>query len=274
MAKCVVELVEPVGVLGEPRAVDEVLLDEHREERTEAPGVGARAHLKVEVGELGRLAAARVDDDERPIGIVRDRLQDRASAREAVGLPRVLADEHRHLGVLVVARRVAPRPTEELAVDPELTGLLLRECVRAVRDAERAAGRAAVTAAEVVPLPTAAVIEDRRAAVGVADGAEPRRHLADRGVPVDLLERAVVATPERRRQSMPSVLVVVETQRLLARVALRRGMSLVTADALDAPPIESHFDAAVDAAEDARGLMPLSFRVAGHDASRSGEFCW
>ena len=72
-------------------------------------------------------------------GIVDDRLQHGAGAREAVRLPRVLADEHRDLGVLVVAGRVAAGPPEELTVDPELAGLLLRERVRRVDDAERAA---------------------------------------------------------------------------------------------------------------------------------------
>ena len=37
------------------------------------------------------------------LGIAGDLLQRRAGAREAVGLPRVLADEHRDLGVLEVA---------------------------------------------------------------------------------------------------------------------------------------------------------------------------
>ena len=41
-----------VDVLGEERVVDEVLLDERRRERGQAPGVAARAHAQVEVGEL------------------------------------------------------------------------------------------------------------------------------------------------------------------------------------------------------------------------------
>ena len=109
----------------------------------EAERVGARAHLEVEVGELGRLGAARVDHDQRAGRVVGDRLQDGARAREAVRLPRVLADEHRDLGVLEVAGRVAARAAEELAVDPELAGLLLRERVRGVaRRRTRRASRA------------------------------------------------------------------------------------------------------------------------------------
>ena len=56
-----------------------------------------------------------------------------------MGLPRVLADEHRHLGTLVVTGGVALRSTEKLTVDPELAGLLLRQRARTVARAEHAA---------------------------------------------------------------------------------------------------------------------------------------
>ena len=93
-------------------------------------------------------------------------------------------------------------------------------------------------AAEVVPLAAAAVVDDRLAAVGVADRAEAGGDLADRGVPVDLLERAVGPPAQRVQHPLAAaVLVVVEPQRLLARVALRRGMGLVAADPLEVPPV-------------------------------------
>ena len=170
-----------------------LLLHEHAEQRGQAEGVGAGAHLQVEVGELRGLRAARVDDDERARRVLGDLLQDDARAREPVRLPRVLADEHRDLGALEVGRRVAARAAEELAVDPELAGLLLRERVRHVAHAERRARGRAVGAAEVVPLPAAAVVEDRRAAVLVADRAQALGDLGDGGVPVDRLERPVGA---------------------------------------------------------------------------------
>ena len=115
--------------------------DEHAEQRGQAERVGARAHLQVEVGELRGLRAARIDHDQRAAGILGDLLEDDARAREAVRLPRVLADEHRDLGALEVGRRVAARAAEQLPVDPELAGLLLRERVRHVAHAERRAGR-------------------------------------------------------------------------------------------------------------------------------------
>ena len=54
--------------------------------------------------------------------------------------------------------------------------------------------------------------------------------LGDRGVPVDLLVAAVGAAAHRRGQPGAVVLVVVEPQRLVAGVALRRRMLLVAAD--------------------------------------------
>jgi hypothetical protein len=125
----------------------------------------------------------------------------------------------------------------------------------------------------VIALPTAAVVEDRLAAVFVADRRESRRDLGDRRVPVDLLVRAVDSTPERVEHTLDAtVLVVVEAQCLLAGVALRGGVRLVAADPLEAAAIiaEADLDAAVALAEDARRLLPVGdgrrreFRHATH----------
>ena len=83
------------------------------------------------------------------------------------------------------------------AVDPDLPALLLGDGAAAVPAAEPLVQRGAVGPAEMVSLPAAAVVEDLVAAVLVADGAEPLGHLADRGVPVDLLVRAVVTATQR-----------------------------------------------------------------------------
>ena len=58
-------LLEPVGVGGEPVARHRVLLHQHADHRGEQEGVGAGLHLEVDVGELGGLRAARIDDDQR-----------------------------------------------------------------------------------------------------------------------------------------------------------------------------------------------------------------
>src|SRR3954447_8002994 len=113
----------------------------------------------------------------------------------------------------------------------------------------------------MVPLPAAAVIEDRRATVLVAHRGEPRRDLFDRGVPVDRFERAVGSAAHRAREPITRVLVVIEAQRLLTRVALRARVRLVAAHADDVPVLGPHLDPAVDAAEDAGARAP--FRRSG-----------
>ncbi len=89
--------------LVDPAPPHEPLLHQHRDHRREAVRVGAGAHPEVDVGKLGRLAALRVDHDHRPIGIAGDLLRRGPGVGEAVTLPRVLADEHHHLGVCDVA---------------------------------------------------------------------------------------------------------------------------------------------------------------------------
>ena len=75
-------LVGAARVIAQERAIDEILLDEHREQRGEREGVGAGPHLEVEVGELGGLGAARVDHDQRAL---RDPSRSRAARRARAG---------------------------------------------------------------------------------------------------------------------------------------------------------------------------------------------
>ena len=96
------------------------------------------------------------------VGVVGDLLDHGAGPRDAVGVPRVLAEEDGAVGVVHVGCGVARHGAEELAVDPELAGLLLGERVGRVLHAEGLAGGAGVAAGQVVALPAAAVVEDRR----------------------------------------------------------------------------------------------------------------
>ncbi len=195
----------------------------------------------------------RVDHDHRALGVLGDLLQDHARAREALRHPRVLADEQRHLGELELAARVG---SVQAVLDPRLAGLLLRQRARSVTRSHRPQERAAVAAAEVVALAAAAVVEDRLAAVRVADRGAAFDDLGDRRVPVDLLEAPVGTAPERRRQPVPAVLVVVEPHRLVARVAAGARVLAVAADTLEPAPVELNLDPAVALAEDAGGLCP------------------
>src|ERR1700674_1182507 len=98
----------------------------------------------------------------------------------------------------------------------------------------------------MISLPAAAVIENARAAPGFAHAEKAGGDLANRGVPVDLLKRAVGPAPHRRGQPIAPVLVVVQTLRLLAGVAARRDVGAVTADPRDQAPLDLDFDSAVD----------------------------
>jgi hypothetical protein len=249
-------LVEAVGVRGEEGVVDEVLLDQDGDEGREAPRVGAGLDLEVMVGQRGGLGAARVDHDEAAGGVGGELLQDHPGPREAVAVPGVLADEDGHLGVLEVARGVAPGSAEELPVDPELPGLLLGQGVGGVDRSERRPGGRPVAPAEVVGLPSAAVIEDRCAAVGVAHpprGArQPRRWPCPSRSPRGCRRGDAAGGCE----AVGAALVVVEAQGLLAGVPLGGGVLAVAADLDEAAVGDAHLDAAVDAAQDAGGRAP------------------
>jgi hypothetical protein len=178
-------LLRSAGVLADPGVVHEIFLHQHPHHRRHQPRVGAGLHLQVDVGELRGLGAARVDHDQGARGVLGDLAERVAGPRQPVGVPRILAEEERDLGVLEVGARAG---AEHEAVHPEVPGLLLGQGARAIAGSERREGGAGVRAAEVIPLPAAAVIEDRLAAVGVTDLREARGDLADRRVPVDLLE--------------------------------------------------------------------------------------
>jgi hypothetical protein len=113
--------------------VDEVFLDDDAEDAGQAPGVGAGADLQVDVGQIRRLGAHRIDDDHAAGGVSGDLLEHRAGAGNAVGLPGILAQEDRHFGVFEVAGGVA---AGQVRVDPTLAGLLLGERIGAVAGAQ------------------------------------------------------------------------------------------------------------------------------------------
>ena len=251
-------LLDPVRVLGQPSVVGEPLVDEHADDRGEQVGVATGLHRQPYVGEVGGLGAAGVDHDHRARVVGVDLLEHATGLVEAVAVPGVLAEEDRHLGVGEVAVRVG---AEHAALDPRLTGLLLSERVGAPGDAEQAAGGGAVGPAEMVSLPTAAVVEAGVGAVLVGNGGEPSDDLGDRGVPVDLGVGAVGLALERAGQPALHVLVVVDAERLLAGVALGADVALVAADPGDLALVDAHLDAAVVAAEDAGGGVPHLRRI-------------
>ena len=245
------------GVLGQPVARQQPVLDDDPDQRRQAPGVGARTDLQVEVGQGGGFAQARVDHDDRARGVLGHGVEQHAGAGETMGLPGILADQDGHLAMLEVAVHAG---TEHLALDPELAGLFLGQGVGAVLHPEGLQRAVAVGAAEVVALRAAAVVEDAFAAMPALDGEEFLRHLADRRVPVDGFVAAIGAPAHRRVQAVGAVLVVVHALRFLADVALRGGVVVIAADLADAAILGLHFQPAVEAAEDTGGLLPLRGR--------------
>ena len=252
-------------VLRQKRFVAQVFLDEDGGQRRQAPSVGARKHPQVEVGHLGGVGDDGIDDDHRPGRVFGNLVEYHPRSRKALRHPRVLADEHRHLGVLELAAGVT---AVELRIDPCLAGLLLRQCVGTVLCAQSFQERPAVGPAQVIALPAAAVVEDLVAAVGVANVLETLGDLDNRCVPVDFLEGAVGAAPHRRGQASAIVLVMVQPQGLVAGVALRPRMLLVASDAGQCAVFDLNDDAAVALAEDARGGLPIG---GGHPGFPSGS---
>ena len=194
-------LVAPSACSREEVVVEQVLLHEHAEHRGEqkasVPGrtcrwMSASSAVSVRRGSTTISVALGSSAIALSVG---------AGAREAVRLPRVLADEdarpRRARSRRVVWQRERPKSWPSTQNSPVFSCASALEC-SAMPSAARVAPR--VGAAEVVALPAAAVVEDRLAAVLVAHRARPRGDLGDRRVPVDLLERAVGAPAQRRRQ--------------------------------------------------------------------------
>ncbi len=241
------------GVLVDPLPCHQSVLNDDRRQGREAPRIGARTNGEVEVRHLGRLAAPRVDDDHGARGVVLNLAQDDPCAREAVGLPGVLADEHGHLAVLEVA---VDARAHHLALHPRLAGLLLRERVGAVLHAQGLERGVGISGAQVVSLAAAAVVQDALAAVAQTDGRQLLRDFANGRWPVDGFVGSVRAPSHRRVQPVGAVLVVVHALGLLADVSLRHRMGLVAPDAHDSTTLDLHLQAAVQRADDAGGLLP------------------
>lgn len=125
--------------------------------------------------------------------------------REAVRLPRVLAEEHCNFGVFEVGWHES---ADHLAVDPGLSRLHLSERVRAVDDTECCLIGGTVATVEMVALSPTAVVENRCAAERVTNALEPGGDLGDGGVPIDRFIGAVwTAThrPQLHSQRMPAL---------------------------------------------------------------------
>jgi hypothetical protein len=179
----------------------------------------------------------------------------------AVGDLGVRAEHEQELRVLRVGmqERRGGR-VEHPLVEEVVLRLLLRERVEPAPRARAAEERHRVGGVHVVPLPADADERDRARRVARADVDEPRRDLRDRGVPVDLLERAVRPAPHRVAHAVAVLDVVVDLEGLVADVALRDRIRLVGAHLDDAAVHHVDEEPAVVAAEHAHGRQVRAIR--------------
>lgn len=195
------DLVEAFGVLGEESLVRATPFEQQREERAQQVGVGARPQREVQVGQLRGLGAPRIDHDHPAVRVVLERVERVPGVAEPVRLPGVAAEHDQQVAVLDVLGGVHDRRAEQVAVDPEVAGLLLRQRVEVPRRVHPLQQRRAVGAAGVVALATAADVGERAGppgrGVGVPDRVQLHGDLGERGVPVDGLVRAVGPPSQR-----------------------------------------------------------------------------
>ena len=144
-----------------------------------------------------------------PVGIVGDFFEDHPGPWEAVAVPGILAHEDRAIGVVEVRRSVARHRTVQLAVDPELAGLLLGQRIGLVAHPESLASRPREPAWKMVALSAATVVEDLLPAMFITDFGQTGGHFANGRVPADLLEGSVGPAAQRSTQAIRAVLVVV-----------------------------------------------------------------
>ena len=109
----------------------------------------------------------------------------------------------------------------------------------------------------MIALAAAAIERKALAAVAIDQLAQPRCDFRDRGVPVDLVEGAVGAAAQRRRQPVLVMRVIGNAGGLVAEIALGFRILAVAAHLRDAVVIDQNLDAAIDIAEIAGRLLPF-----------------
>ena len=261
-------------MLRQPCVGQKILLDQGRDHSGQQPRVTRGRHGQVDVGQVRGFGTFRVDDDQRAIRILGDFADHRTGAIQAVGVPGVLAQENHYLGVF----EIAMGPTAHQALGhPELAGLLLRQRIGPVAHAQRLHRGARIRTRQMISLTATAVIEDLVAAMRVAYRGQLRSDLADRRIPVNGLVAAIGTSTHRAQQPVGAILIVVQPRSLIAKIAPRAGVRLVTSGPCNRPTIlgELHLDAAVQRAQHAGGRFPFgivgSHRVRSFNQSASNQ---
>src|SRR6185437_4882708 len=160
---------------------------------------------------------------------------------------------------------------EQMTIDPEVTGLLLRQRIEHVARPERAQKSGRIGAAGMIALASASIERDRLAAMAFNQVAQARGDFADRGVPVDLVKAAVGPAAERRGQPVAVMRIEGNPRGLVAEIAFRFRMVAVAPHLGDPAVIDEDLDPAIDIADVARGLLPSCLRHRASLRNRSPE---
>ena len=193
---------ETAGVLAQEILIDHVLADQHRQQRREQIGVRTGAHGDMQIGLLGGFAAPRIDDDELARRILGQRVQFLARVGETMREPGIGAEHQQQIAMLDVFRAMAALRAEQMTVDPEVAGLLLRQGIEDMARTETAQEGGGVGAAGMIALPAAAIERERLRAMGGDHLTQPRSDLADGGFPGNRFVATVSATAQRRGQAV------------------------------------------------------------------------
>ena len=249
---------EADGVFPDEVMVDRIGSHQSRQQSPKQEGVGAGANGEMQVGHLGGLRAARINDDQLARGILANVIEVVAGIGETMRDPGVRTDHQQEIAAMHILRGVTGLAAEHMAVDPEVAGLLLRQRVEDIARTERAQERIGIGAAGVVALPAPAIERQALAAVPVDQVSHPLGDLGNRDIPRDRIEAAVGATAQRRREPVLVVRVVRNARRLVAEIALRFRAGTIAPDLFDMPVIDQDFDAAIDVTEIAGRLVPCA----------------
>jgi hypothetical protein len=207
----------------------------------------------VQVGGVGGLGAPRVDHDQLAARVLAQAVELVARIGEAVGQPGIGAQHQQQVAVVDVFGRVAHLRAEEVAVEPEVAGLFLRQRVEDRARAQRPQQAEGIAAARMVALATAADSRHRLATMRGHHRAQALGNLADGGVPVDGLVAAVGAPAQRRGQAVAVVDITRNRLGLVAQIALRARVVAIAPHLDDAGrraiAADAELDAAVDVAE-------------------------
>ena len=99
---------------------------------------------------------------------------------------------------------------KHLSVDPEFTGLFLRQGTGAVDASQHRARCTRIGARQVISLASTTVVKDLVAAMGVANRREALHDLASGCIPIDRFEGAVWFASQGRGNPVFSVLIAVQ----------------------------------------------------------------